>query len=251
MKKLRLVLALLTVLGSWGCDRLTPRPLTYKELPIAKHYDDHLDRYGGPPSRMNMHVVSSNQYIIGSVGGSGFLTNATGVSTIVHRRYVKYGRFSFSVFAKKEALFEEVWRGMELGATNRHYKLAVQDGEKPKRKLTTLFQSDRALGCREHYIGCGDARFMESPSNLVFIACAKNRLTLNNAPCSLGDLESKLRRARNTETDTLQIQILATGDCPYQYVIDVLSVCRSSGLGFTYLGLQPTVDPPLTTGCAK
>jgi hypothetical protein len=250
MKKLRLTLVLIIGLGSWGCDR-PPRPLTYKELPISKHYDRWLEDVDHPPSKMNLHVISTNQYMIGYSDGSGFLTNAAGISTIVHRRYVKYGRFSFSVFAKKEAPFEDVWCAMELGSTNRHYKLAIQDGEKPKRKLTTLFSSDGALGCYEHYIACGDARFMESPSNLVVIACAKYRLTLNNTPCSFGDLESKLRRARNAATDPLQIQILATGDCPYQYVIDVLSVCRSCDLGFTYLGLQPAEETPLTADCAK
>lgn len=250
MNKLRLALALIIVLGSWGCER-PPRPLTYKDLPIAKDYDWQKDFANYPPYKMHLHIVSSNQYMIGYCDGSGLLTNATGISTFVHRRYVKFGRFPFFVFAKKEALFEDVWRGIELGATNRTFKLAVQDGEKPKRKLTTFFQSDSALGCREHYIGCGDARFMESPSNLVVIACAKDRLTLNNTPCSFGDLEPNLWIARNATTNSLQIQILATGDCPYQYVIDVLSACRSCGLGFTYLGLQPAEKTTLTSDCAK
>jgi hypothetical protein len=250
MKKIRYTLALVIVLCSWGCDR-TPKPLTYKELPIAKQYDRYIDYFDYPPPKMNLHVVSTNQYMIGYEDGSGFLTNATGISTIVHRRYVKYGGFSIFIFAKKEAPFEDVWRAMELGSTNRHYKLAIQDGEKPKRKLTTLFSSDQALGCYEHFIAVGNARFMESPSNLVVIACTKNALTLNNTPCSFGDLESKLWRARSTATDPLQIKILATGDCPYQYVINVLSVCRSSDLGFTYLGLQPAEKTPSTTDCAK
>jgi hypothetical protein len=179
------------------------------------------------------------------------LANAAGVSLIVSNRHAKIGRFSFIIWAKKETPFEDVWRLMELGETNKFYQFAIQDGYKPKRKFRTLFYSDRALGCYAHYISCGDARFMESSSNLVVIACEKNRLTLNNTPCSFGDLESKLRRARNAATDPLQIQILATGDCPYQYVIDVLSVCRSCDLGFKYLGLQPAEETPLTADCAK
>jgi hypothetical protein len=255
MNKLRLALALFIVLGSWGCGERPPKPLTYKELPIAKDYDQYLEYANSPPTKMNLHVVSSNQFMIGYCDGTGLLTNATGISTIVHRRCaVIGGSFPFIIWAKKEAPFEDVWRGIELGATNRHFKLAVQDGEKPKRKLTTLFQSDSELGCREHYFVCGDARFMELPSNLVVIVCAKDRLTLNNAPCSFRELERSLWRARTAATAAKSqphIQILATGDCPYQSVIDVLGLCRSCGLGFTNLGLQPAEAPPLTTDDAK
>jgi hypothetical protein len=249
MKKIRFTLALVIALVSWGCDRPT-RPLTYKELPIAKYYDsDH----SGSRFRVNLHIVSSNQYIIDCIGGSTFLTNSTGVSDIVNRRYAASGYgFPFIIWASKEAIFEDVWRAMELGVTNRFCRLAIQDGDRPKRKLRTLFRSDRSLGFYEHYIYCSDPRFLESPSNLVVIACSKQRLTFNDTPCLFDDLGHKLRRAKNAATGSLQLKILVTGDCSYQYVIDVISECKLRNyFDACYLGLQPAEKTTLITDCAK
>jgi len=255
MKKLRLSLALIIVLGSWGCDERPPKPLTYKDLPIAKHYDsDHYDSsHCGSVPRMNLHIVSSNQYVIKFPGESAFSTNLLGVSDIVNSRYSAVGCiFPFIIWAKKEATFEDVWRAMELGGTNRFYRLAIQDGDRPKRKPSTLFRSDNSLGFYAHYMYCFNPRFMEPSSNLVVIACSKQRLTLNGAPCLFEDLRHQLWRANKAATGPLQLHILATGDCPYQTVIDVLSECKCRSWPYDcYLGLQPAEKTALTTDCAK
>ncbi len=243
MKKLRLMLALFIILGSWGCGERPLKPLTYKELPIARYSDqDH----SGHPARIDFQVVSSNLYMINEE-----LIDAASISLIVSNRYAKVGDFPVIIWAKKETPFEDVWRLMELVSTNKFLKLAIQDGDKPKRTLRTLFRSDRELGCYEHYINCLHTRFMESSSNLVVITCTKQSLIFNNTSYLIEDLGVELLRIKRPTTDPLQIQILAAGDCPYQSVIDVLDVCRKVRLGFTYLGLQPMESPPLTTDGAK
>jgi Biopolymer transport protein ExbD/TolR len=224
-------LLVLIIVGSWGCER-PPTELTPEELPIAKNYDsDHC----GSPARLNIHVVASTNYVF---GGQGFSTNAAGLSTILSRRHAKLGYFPLIIWAKKEAPFEDVWRLMELGVTNKHFKLAIQDGDKPKRTITTLHRSDRSLGYYEHYINCSHPLAMESSSNLVIVVCEKHRLTLDSSPCSIEDLELKLRRVKRFTTGYLQILILATGDCPYQQVINVLDACSREHFGYKYLGLQ-------------
>jgi hypothetical protein len=224
----------LIIIGTWGCER-PPKELTPEDLPIAKYPDqDH----SGSPFRLNIHVVASTNYVF---GGQGFSTNAAGLSTILARRHAKLGDFPLIIWAKKEALFEDVWRVMELGATNKYYKLATQDGYKPKRKFTTLLRSDTTWRYSEHYINCRHPLSIESSSNLLFVVCEKYRVTLNNIPYSIEDLETKLIRIKRSTTGNLQVLILATGDCPYQQVIDVLQAC--SGRCYKYLGLQRPGEP--------
>lgn len=229
-------LLLLIIIGTCGCDR--PRPLTSEELPTVKHFYGHVDYFGGQ-GILDVHVIASNRFVI----GDGLLTtNITGVSSIVLRKHSRHAWFPFRIWAKKEAPFEDIWRVMETGATNRSFELAVRDSDVHEPKLTLLPFSGRASNERLYFIGCGHPLFMESTSNLVIVVCDKYHLTFNNSSCRSEDLGLKLWRVKRTTTGMLQILILATGDCPYQQVIDAVDACNE---GAIYLGLlRPSAPLP-------
>jgi len=222
-------LLFLIIIGTWGCER-PPKELTPEDLPIAHGRSFGEIDFGSP--RFIVHVITSNCFVVAS---SPFVTNATGISSITLRRYASRGHFPFFIWAKKEALFEDVWCVMELGATNRYFRLVTREADSPKRKITVLPRFDQSSDEKLNFFGCFHFRYLESASNLVIVACDKYRLTLNNTPCSIEDLKTKLNRIKHATPGMLHVLILATGDCSYQQVINVVD---ASDEGAIYLGLQ-------------
>jgi hypothetical protein len=121
----------LIIIGTWGCER-PPKELTPEELPITKSFYTHVDYFGGQ-GILDVHIINSNCFVL----GNGLLaTNITGISSVVHRKHAMHPWFPFRIWAKKEAPFEDIWRVMELGATNKHFRLAAAyDSDKPKRNF--------------------------------------------------------------------------------------------------------------------
>jgi len=224
-------LLFLIIIGTCGCER-QPTELTPEDLPIAHGRFLGETSFGSPP--LDVHVITSNCF---SLGSGSLLTNAADISSITLRRNAFQGHFPFFIWAKKEAPFEDIWRVMELGVTNRSFIFITRDPDSPKRKFSVLPRSDQSSEKYVNFINCYHSRYLESASNLVIVVCEKYRLTLNNTPCSIEDLKTKLFRFKNATTGDVQVLILATGDCPYQQVIDVLQAAWA-GDCYRYLGLQ-------------
>ena len=238
-KYMRLILVglvLSIVIGSFLRGGSRSKALTYKDLPRATFYIDHMDM--SPHYSIPVHIVDSLRYVIDY---GRFETDAGGLaSRLIERRFD--GRFSIVIWAKEDALFEDVWRVMELGSTNAGFIMAVRDRDTPGRKNFTLPRLGRSWDEREHHIPCGNSLVMEPTTNRFVVVCEKDLLTFDQVACSIEELKIKLCRVKRFNKATAQILILASADCPYQKVIHVLEACEREDLRYRYLGLKPAID---------
>lgn len=196
----------------------------------------YLGGWDGPP-QYKIHIIDTNNYVI-QIAGS-LVKISSKLMTTMLEFVQKNSSFLCRVqlWVKADSKFEDLWRSIELCATQTSYfslALNVADSKAVKsiwQNSVDFFDPPIERWYSKRFKGPSQ---VEVSTNMVVIGYWKKRVSVNNSDCSLEELKRMI-----PPRDSVRIVLLVSGECSVQDVIKMMEELNRHHLDESYLGLLP------------